>query len=125
MSFCSSNNKGNQSKKLAGVKFEQISLSDALVQAQQKNKMVRGYPTVLFLNPDGEEINRIIGRIELAQKAAELEPKEARIWNTLAWLFFEKGELQKAIKAMNKAVELDPEREEFKKNLKKFEQTIS
>ena len=44
--------------------------------------------------------------IELAEKAVKLKPKDADIWDTLAWLYFADGNNQKAISAMKKAVKI-------------------
>jgi len=61
--------------------------------------------------------------IELAQKALQLEPDAAHIWDTLAWLLFENGDKKGAIQAMQKAVELEPDTEGFRKNLKKMQES--
>jgi tetratricopeptide (TPR) repeat protein len=61
--------------------------------------------------------------IELAQKALELEPEAAHIWDTLAWLLFENGDKKGAIEAMQKAVKLEPDTEGFRKNLKKMQES--
>ena len=58
--------------------------------------------------------------ISAAEKAVELEPKASGIWDTLAWLYFENGEKEKAIEAMKKAVEHSPDDEGYKKNLEKM-----
>ena len=63
--------------------------------------------------------------IELAQKAIKLDPESASKWDTLAWLYFESGEKEKALKAMRKAVELRPDSEGYKQNLEKMEKGIS
>ena len=62
--------------------------------------------------------------IELAKKAVELKPDAAHIWDTLAWLHFEKGNKKQAIEAMQRAVEIEPDTEGFKKNLQKMEQGV-
>jgi tetratricopeptide (TPR) repeat protein len=61
--------------------------------------------------------------IELAQKALEIEPKAAHIWDTLAWLLYENGDRKGAIAAMQKAVELEPDTEGFRKNLQKMQES--
>ena len=63
--------------------------------------------------------------VELAQKAVKLDPGSASKWDTLAWLYFESGEKDKALKAMRKAVELRPDSEGYKQNLEKMEKGIS
>jgi len=63
--------------------------------------------------------------VELAQKAVKLDPGSASKWDTLAWLYFDSGEKEKALNAMRKAVELRPDSEGYKQNLKKMEKGIS
>ena len=60
----------------------------------------------------------------MAENAVEIEPHAAGIWDTLGWLYYEKGELDKAIIAMQKTVTLDPESDYFKKNLDKLKQPV-
>ncbi len=60
--------------------------------------------------------------IELANKAVDLSPKNAYIWDTLAWLYYDKGDVKNARNAMNKAIKLQPDHEEFRKNLDKFQE---
>ena len=61
--------------------------------------------------------------IELARKAVQLEPQAAHIWDTLAWLEFEDGQIDQAVEHMKKAVELAPQQEGYQENLKKLEQS--
>jgi len=63
--------------------------------------------------------------ISLAQKAVQIDPEADHIWDTLAWLYYEKGELSKAVAAMTKAVELAPDQTSYKENLAKFQQEKS
>ena len=58
--------------------------------------------------------------VKIAERAVELEPEAAHIWDTLGWLYYESKEYPSAVMAMGKAVELEPETEGFKKNLDKF-----
>lgn len=58
--------------------------------------------------------------IEIAKKAVSLEPDAAHIWDTLAWLQFESAQMDDAIKSMEKAVELEPSEDSFKKSLEKI-----
>ncbi len=55
--------------------------------------------------------------IELARKALELEPNNADIWDTLAWLLLESGDHKGAIVAMKKAADLN---QNYKENLTKM-----
>lgn len=58
--------------------------------------------------------------ISLAEDAVKLEPKADNIWDTLAWLCYEKGENERAIEAMGKAVELRPDIDYYKQSLQKI-----
>jgi tetratricopeptide (TPR) repeat protein len=60
--------------------------------------------------------------IEIARRALEIEPNSSGIWDTLAWLYFENGDRGKAVAAMKRAAELDPDTEIFKTNLEKMQQ---
>ena len=60
--------------------------------------------------------------IELAEKAVELEPEAANIWDTLAWLYYADGDHQKAISAMKKAVEINSK---YHENLQKLTAEIN
>ena len=62
--------------------------------------------------------------IEVAQKAVELEPDNAAIWDTLGQLQFEAGNVQEAIKAMQKAADLEPNTESFKENLERYKKSL-
>ena len=58
--------------------------------------------------------------IEMAQKGIELEPNNDHIWDTLGWLSYETGDIDNAVKAMEKADEINPERKRYKDNIEKF-----
>jgi tetratricopeptide (TPR) repeat protein len=62
--------------------------------------------------------------IELAQQAVRLKPGAANIWDTLAWLEFENGLADRAVEHMKKAVDLAPQQQGYRDNLKKLEQAI-
>jgi tetratricopeptide (TPR) repeat protein len=58
--------------------------------------------------------------IQMAQKAVALEPDADHIWDTLAWLYYETGDKDNAIKAMKKAVGLNPDNKRYQEALQKF-----
>jgi tetratricopeptide (TPR) repeat protein len=62
--------------------------------------------------------------IEVAEKAVSIEPEADAIWDTLGQLQFEAGDVQEAIKAMQKAVQLNPEEESYKNNLETYKQAL-
>jgi len=61
--------------------------------------------------------------IEYAKSAVELNPEAWYIWDTLAWLYHEKGQGEEAVKAAGKALSLAPEsaREECRQSLRTME----
>jgi thioredoxin-related protein len=58
--------------------------------------------------------------LEMIETAIEINPHEARYWDTQAWLYFELGENLKAFQSEKKAVELLPHLV-YKETLKSFE----
>ncbi|MHB8054232.1 MAG: tetratricopeptide repeat protein [Candidatus Aminicenantales bacterium] len=58
--------------------------------------------------------------IQMAQKALELEPGADSIWDTLARIYYETGDKDKAIKAMKKAARLNPKKKSYQESLQKF-----
>ena len=58
--------------------------------------------------------------IEMAKKGIELEPNSDHTWDTLGWLYYETGDIENAIKAMEKAYQINPERKRYKENIEKF-----
>lgn len=63
--------------------------------------------------------------IQLAQRAVEIKPAEASIWDTLAWLLHADGQIQPAINAMQKAAELEPGTEYFQQSLQKMRNDLA
>jgi tetratricopeptide (TPR) repeat protein len=56
-----------------------------------------------------------------ARKATELSPDVAGYQDTLAEVWFQRGDKDKAVAAQKKAVELDPKKTYYRKQLKRFE----
>jgi hypothetical protein len=59
--------------------------------------------------------------LEHAKKAVALAPEEPGYADTLAEVYFQRGAKQDAIAWIKKSMELDPKREYFRKQLKRFE----
>ncbi len=59
--------------------------------------------------------------IEMAKKAIEINDGVASYWDTLAGLYFEKGDSQQAIKAQEKALELMPNNTAYQQKLDKYQ----
>ncbi|MCP4152210.1 MAG: thioredoxin fold domain-containing protein [bacterium] len=64
--------------------------------------------------------------IELAKKVLETRPDAANVWDTLAWLYYEHGDKQKALESIKKAVEFSSEAKKikFQERLEKIEKGI-
>ena len=58
--------------------------------------------------------------IKMARRAVDLESESDEIWDTLGWLYYESGDTDKAIKAMETAAKLSPEIKSYQENLDKF-----
>lgn len=56
--------------------------------------------------------------LEYAKKAYDMAPNTAPIVDTYGWILVEKGELEKGIELLSKAVQLDPESKEISDHLK-------
>jgi tetratricopeptide (TPR) repeat protein len=59
--------------------------------------------------------------IAAAEKAVQLKPDAAHIWDTLSWLYLVDGAKDKAVSAMNEAVKISPR---FKERLSLLETAI-
>ncbi|RPH89812.1 MAG: hypothetical protein EHM72_19860 [Calditrichaeota bacterium] len=55
--------------------------------------------------------------IELAEHAVALAPGDAGILDTLAWLYFDVGQIEKAAETMSQALKFDPKSSYLKENL--------
>jgi len=58
--------------------------------------------------------------IDIVKKALELEPEAPHLWHSLGKLYFEKGDLDKAIEAAQKAVDIVPQSKQYQETLDKF-----
>ncbi|HEY7423723.1 MAG TPA: hypothetical protein VH682_05705 [Gemmataceae bacterium] len=59
--------------------------------------------------------------LEHAQKAVELSPHSATYFDTLAEIYFQRGNTGKAIDAVKHAIELEPKKSYYRKQLKRLE----
>lgn len=92
-----------------------------IAQFPQDASMMNGYAWDIFKLKLKDHYTR---GIEVAQKAVELEPDAAAIWDTLGQLQFEAGNVQGAINAMQKAAELEPDTESFQENLERYKKSL-
>jgi tetratricopeptide (TPR) repeat protein len=89
----------------------------AFIKFPKNTDYMNDYAWYIYENKSVDKYER---GIELAKKAVELKPEKANIWDTLAWLEFEQGNVDRAIEIMKKCVNMDPEREYFQQNLEIF-----
>lgn len=72
--------------------------------------------------------NKIEGKyalgIELAKVGLDANPRSGRSWYTIGQLYYLNGDLEKAVDAVQKAVELIPDSTAYKSTLEKFEKEI-
>jgi tetratricopeptide (TPR) repeat protein len=59
--------------------------------------------------------------MEHARKAVELDPRNAGCLDTLAEIYYQRGDREQALKLMRRCVELDPKKKYFRKQIKRFE----
>jgi hypothetical protein len=65
---------------------------------------------------------RDLGRaLEHARKAVELEPRQASYLDTLAEVYFQRGERDRAIDLMKKCREMEPKKDFYRQQLRRFE----
>ena len=76
-----------------------------------------GYGAVVLQAKKVEKYDR---GIEMVKKALEMNDGSPQYWDTLAGLYFEKGERKEAIKALEKALELRPDNKAFQEKLAKY-----
>ena len=62
--------------------------------------------------------------IRVAEQAVDIDPDAASIWDTLGWLYYENGDTAKAVTAMQKALNIDPDSEYYRDNLATFKGQI-
>jgi len=101
----------------------QAKLFRAYEQAIQKlpenTDFMNGYAWYIYEQKAKDRYEQGIG---ITRRALQIKPEAANIWDTLAWLEFDNGQIDLAIEHMKKAVELAPQKSGYLENLKKMEQ---
>ncbi|MFH2048179.1 MAG: hypothetical protein ABIJ12_01940 [bacterium] len=90
---------------------------EALTGLPDNASMMNSYAWYIFQNKVDIYYER---GIDVAKKAVEVEPEADSIWDTLGQLLFEAGYTDKAIEAMQGAVDLAPDEASYKENLKRY-----
>jgi tetratricopeptide (TPR) repeat protein len=91
----------------------------ALSKMPTDSSWLNDYAWFIYKNKIQDKYGR---GIEVAKKALVIKPEAANIWDTLAWLYYEKGDKQKALKAIKKAWEFSTEdkKDRFKERWEKI-----
>jgi tetratricopeptide (TPR) repeat protein len=102
--------------------------ADELYQQTRKTyeRIIKDYPKSALMHNQVGWLSATCKRdlekgLASARRAVELAPKTAAYHDTLAEVLFQMGKKDDAIAAQKKAVQLDPKREYFKKQLKRIE----
>ena len=103
---------------LADIYLSQDRLGLAYVHLSEMEKIDPQSPTGLHLTAQYWYQRRDYGRaLDYGVRAKEADPFDADLRNLLGHLYFGQGRTQQAVEEYQAAVELDPERPEFKMNL--------
>jgi tetratricopeptide (TPR) repeat protein len=89
----------------------------AIQKFPDSTMFLEGYAKDVYRKKLSDKYDRAI---EMTKKALEIDLKSSDAWDTLGRLYREKGNLEKAVSAMEKAVETNPENKAFAKRLEKY-----
>ena len=99
---------------------EVIKIYETVITKHPENThQLNSYAWYIYENKISKKYER---GIELAVKAVQLKPDGSGIWDTLAWLYFENGNIDKAVESINKAIELKPDEKYYRESLEKIKQ---
>ncbi|HTU23006.1 MAG TPA: hypothetical protein VMG10_33525 [Gemmataceae bacterium] len=89
-------------------------------------KVCRDYPRCAWAHNSAAWMSACCRRnldkaLQHAEKAIELEPKNASYIDTLAEVHFQRGDKDKAVALQKRAIELDPKKSYYRKQLKRLE----
>ncbi len=104
-------NKENQEKYFAT--YEEV-----LSKMPKDTFFMYGYAEAILKSKNEDKYDR---GIAIAKEALELEPQAAHIWHSLGRLYDEKGDRKNAVKAVKKAVEINPGSKIYKETLGKLQ----
>jgi len=89
----------------------------ALERLPRSTDLMNAYAWYIFQNKVTDHYAR---GIAVARRAVELEPEADNIWDTLGQLSFAAGEIDEAIRAMQKASTLNPREKSYRQLLKQY-----
>ena len=82
-----------------------------------KEQFEDDYEVMLFEMSFSEMVKDYFKVIEIAQLLIKMNPKVARVWNSLGSAYFQLDSIEKAAESYAKAIELDPEHPEYQNNM--------
>jgi len=108
----------------AGRKKEAQELFDRCIAVQEK--LCKDYPNCAWAHNSVGWVSACCRRnldsaLEHAQKAVELAPDSPGDLDTLAEVWFQRGDKDKAVAAEKKVIEMDPKREYYRRQLQRIE----
>jgi predicted Zn-dependent protease len=107
-----------------GLKKEAADLFDRTLQVYEK--LCQDYPRCAWAHNSAAWLSaccrrNLDGALTHATKAVELAPANAGHLDTLAEVYFQRGDKDKALAAQRKVVQMDPKKPYFRKQLKRIE----
>jgi tetratricopeptide (TPR) repeat protein len=90
---------------------------EALAKMPNDTFFMYGYAEALLRTESKDKYDE---GIEIVKKALELEPEAPHLWHTLGKIYFEKGDMERAIEAAQKAVDIVPQSKQYQETLDKF-----
>lgn len=106
----------------AGRKLEALDVFREVIRLDKKNSLARNNAAfIIAMQAKSKDDHRLKEALKLAKQALKLDPKNPQYIDTLAEVYFRKGENAAAQNLMKEAIKLAPESEPFKSRLENFE----
>jgi len=89
----------------------------AIQKFPDSTMFLEGYAKDIYKKKLSDKYDRAI---EMTTKTLKIDPKSSSAWDLLGKLYKEKGNLEKAVLALEKAVEANPENKAYARRLEKY-----
>lgn len=89
----------------------------AIANMPDNSNYYRYYARTVYQN---KLIDNYEEAIEILKKALIIAPDSDRIWYTLSLIYYEMGDSDLAIKAIETAIKIDPDKEKYRSTMKKY-----